>query len=149
MTHVPLKITAAVAEVTANYHQLLSFRQKHQLLLSEYDELIERYNESVRSTKALVKDNESILGDGVDGFSIIRQRAIDPDLIMALVPNWEPYVTEAMVRTVDRKAWDRDVAAGIIPQAFVEQVELPGTIAVRSPPEVGSFTPTKPKGKRR
>ncbi len=139
MTTTPLKVATAANNVEAARLNILNFRQEHADVLGEYDILLDQYNAAVAEAKAAVKDNADILGNGYGEFAIVRVRKLDADVLESVMGEAaEPYLVVS--KTVNREKWDKDVGSGAIPQAVVGVVEIEGSIQVRGPSEVGTWS---------
>jgi hypothetical protein len=139
MTTIPMKVTSAAANVDAARLNVLNFRQEHADVLGEYDILLDQYNAAVNDAKAQVKDNADILGNGYAEFAIVRSKKLDADVLEAVMGDAaDAYLV--ISKSVDREKWNKDVGSGLIPQSVASVVEIDGSIQVRGPSEVGTWS---------
>lgn len=139
MSTTPLKVASAAARVKAARLNVLNFRQEHADVLGEYDILLDEYNAAVNDAKSVVRDNADILGNGYGEFAIVRTRKLDADVLESILGDAAGNYL-VISKSVDREKWNKDVGSGAIPQAVVEVVEIEGSIQVRGPSEIGTWT---------
>lgn len=153
---IPLKVTKSQAKFEQARVDLLNFRNEHSGVLTEYDDMLDTYNDALVEMKAAVRDHaDELEGSPIGDFSVSIPRTVDALLLVEVLgEEAEKYIetiTPSPYVAVKLDVYKQAVATGILKADIVEKVEIKQSVRVSGPPECSPFSlagKRKKRGKR-
>jgi hypothetical protein len=131
---IPLKVQGALAKYESTRETLRAFENEHARLVEEYTMLRSAHNDAIEAVAEAYRENHEVIGNKLGDFSLRYRVEVDPHKLMNLLGG--DAVSKGYVKTelvVDRKAYDKGVHDGDIPEEVVKAAEKQLVPAVMKP----------------
>lgn len=127
-----LRIDSARTSVEVARAALEAYEKSHAKVITDYQTMIDTYEEAVNKAKALYKENVDVLGDSWAGFRATQILELDAEVLLNLLgPIGQKYVKTKYL--VDRDKYFAAVESGDISPAVSAQVEHDIRVSVAAP----------------
>jgi mannitol-specific phosphotransferase system IIBC component len=111
-------VSTALGRLEAARAELESFRQENEKVIEQYQKLCAERAEAYDEMKSLYARHSSTIGSSYAGFSMVKKRSVDAELLVELMPD----AITIVKHTLAVARLDELVRAGAIDQDIAEQV---------------------------
>lgn len=132
------EVYGAQSEYEAALATYEAYRTEHKDIIDDHDHLAVALNEALERYKSAIRENHSIMGKTLGGFTVSVPRVYDVEKLKKLMGDEAmPYIKTT--ETIDSKAFEAGVKAAKIPHTVVDEVVGQGTPRITGGPKPPSI----------
>lgn len=132
------EVYGAQSEYEAALAAYEAYRTEHKDIIDDHDHLAVALGEALERYKSTLRENHTLTGRNVGGFSVSVPRTYDVDKLKKLMGDAaEPYIK--ITEAVDSKAFETGVKEAKIPRSVADEVVGSGTPRITGGPKPPSI----------